>query len=39
MFTHDALFEKLGYPKPASPEMLEAYARSTADLMVNGLFR
>jgi len=31
--------EKLGYAKPASPEMLEAYSRSTANLMVKGLFR
>jgi AcrR family transcriptional regulator len=38
IFTHDAFFEKLGYSMPASPEMLEAYSRSAADLMVKGLF-
>jgi AcrR family transcriptional regulator len=38
MFTHHALFEKLGYSSSPSPEMLEAYARSTADLMLKGLF-
>ena len=29
----------LGYSRSPSPEMLEAYSRSTADLMVNGLFQ
>jgi len=38
LFTHDALFEKLGYSTPASPEMQEAYSGSAADLMVMGLF-
>jgi len=38
MFTHHALFEKLGYSGSPSPEVLNAYARSTAELMVKGLF-
>jgi len=32
------MVDELGYSRsPSSPEMLEAYSPSTADLMVNGL--
>jgi len=33
------MVDELGYSRSPSPEMLEAHSRSTADLMVNGLFQ